>query len=511
MSANEIHGNSFVLRPSSFVIFMSPHPQLSLRPQQRLVITPALRQSLFMLQVPVLELQTLVQHELVENPLLQEMPDTVEEGAGEDAGTEFETLGESQTTNRTTELTPADPPPSEGLSLQDWEDYFSSETSDLGYMPRRGTEEENGETRESNSQRPQTLSEFLAEQLQVAQTDEALVGAAEIIIGNLDHRGFLVLPIQELAEAEQIEPSLLERALVLVQGFEPAGIAARNLQECLLIQLQQKRLHGSLAHRMVLEAWEDLEHRRFGAIAKKLSAPAEDIHMAMEVIIQLNPRPARNFSGDPAQTLVPDIMVDEVEGRYVIRINDDGLPRLGVNRKYVELLRKQADSSDAKRFIEEKLQSAVWLVRGIEQRKRSMYKVAEAIVVNQQEYFQKGIEFLKPMTLQDIATLVGLHESTISRVTMSKYMQTPRGILPMKFFFTHAFTRTDGGAETSATSVKELLRELCVEELKHHPFSDQQLVQKLSEQGLRVARRTVAKYREEMGIPSASMRKKSSV
>jgi len=487
---------------------MALEHQLTLRTQQRLVITPALRQSLFMLQVPMLELQNLVQQEMVENPLLQEQQETVEDANGEEEIREREVTEEAPvTTNRTTELSVESPPPGERLSLKDWEDYFSSETSDLGYIGNGAREEEAGRG-EGADTKPQTLNDFLLEQLQVAQVDEALAPAAEVIIGNLDHRGFLVLPLQELAEAEEIEYTLLERALVLVQGFEPSGVAARNLQECLLIQLQQKRLHGSLAHRIVRDAWEDLEHKRFGGIAKKLSVSPEEIQKAIEVITHLNPRPARNYSGEMPTYIMPDVYVDEVEGRYLIRVNDDGMPRLGVNRKYVELLRQQAESSDAKKFIEEKLQSAVWLVRGIEQRKRSIYKVAESIVKNQEDFFRRGVEYLKPMTLQDIATQVGLHESTVSRVTVHKYMQTSRGILPMKFFFTHAFQSSDGHAQTSATSVRELIREVCEEEPKNHPFSDQQLVQKLSERAIKVARRTVAKYREELGIPSASMRRK---
>jgi len=400
-------------------------PHLTLRHQQRLVITPALRQSLSLLQVPTVELAELVQQELMENPFLQEA-DEGEAAKGDSADQEADPEGTNlQSGDRTKELSLEAPPAEEGFSIKEWEDYFSSRSSDLGYVTPLTSEEETQRIEQVVS-RPTTLREFLLEQLRLSAVNDEVEEAAILIIGNLDHHGYLRAELVELAQTEGVSLEQLERALALVQSFDPVGVGARTLQECLLIQLEDRGLSDSLAAKIIREQWEHCEFKRWSLVAKALSVSISDVLQAVEVVTHLNPKPGRNFSQEPPQYVTPDVVVEEVEGRYVIRVNEDGLPLLRVSRQYMNLLRNTENlPQETKKFVEEKLQSAIWLIKGIEQRKRNIYKVTEAIIEMQRSFFERGDEGLKPLTLQEVADRVGIHESTVSRVTMHKYMQTP--------------------------------------------------------------------------------------
>jgi len=283
---------------------MALGPQLVLKQQHRLIITPALRQSLFLLQVPTLELQGLVQQELMENPFLQEQEDG--EGGQED-GAEREGEDESPAVvDQTKELTPEQPPPEEGFSLKEWEDYFASESSDLGYLKESNPDEDKSFEQAGN--RTESLADHMVEQLQLADVDEPVQEAAKLIIGNLDHHGYLRVTLEELEQSEKVSRDLLEQALTLVQTFDPSGVGARNLQECLLIQLRERGLSSSVAARVVREHWTDFEHKRWHVVAKALGVSHEEMQKTIEIISQLNPKPGRNFSQDPPQYVIPHVV-----------------------------------------------------------------------------------------------------------------------------------------------------------------------------------------------------------
>jgi RNA polymerase sigma-54 factor len=358
--------------------------------------------------------------------------------------------------------------------------------------------------------KPASLEEHLLWQLRLSNVPNEDRQVAEAIIGNLDDDGYLRVTLDEIAQGARCPTATVEQVLKLVQGFDPIGVAARDLRECLLIQTRQLGLHGSLVESIITDHLPDLEKKRFAAIAKALGVSAEEVFQAGKVIEHLEPKPGRPFAASDNVYITPDVFVVKIEGKYAVLLNDDGMPKLRINQYYRRLLKNKAPGVDTtKTYLEDKLRSALWLIRSIEQRNRTIVRVAESIVKFQYEFMEQGINYLKPLILKQVAEDIGMHESTISRVTTNKYMYTPQGIFELKFFFNSGIARTQGGGEDlSSVTVRERIRLLVANEDPRRPMTDHELVERLSAEQIAIARRTVAKYRGWLRIPPANKRKR---
>ncbi len=488
--------------------------RLELKLSQKLIMTPQLQQAIKLLQLSRLELNQTLAQELEENPVLEEVsPDAAEDSAEEDGGPEA-----SPETVPPAENAPERQPEAEGeMELKTefdqigtrWDDYIDEMSDGRDY----GTLEPSDEERPSYDQtltRLPSLSDHLMWQLHLSPSDNALLAAGEVIIGNIDDDGYLRATLGELAGDAGTTVRDMESALAIIQGFDPIGVGARDLKECLLIQVRYLDLQGSLVEKIVQDHLPDLEKRKYQNIAKVLNVTQQDVLEASTVIIhELEPKPGRPFSSADTQYVVPDVYVVKVEERYVIQLNDEGFPRVRINPYYRKILsQKEGVDKTTRDYIEERLRSAQWLIKGMEQRNKTIYKVAESIVKFQTYFLEHGISDLKPMVLKDVAEDISMHESTISRVTTNKYMHTPQGIFPLKFFFTTGFTTAGTGTEVSSLTVKDTIQKMVREEDAAAPLKDQQIVDALKARGLGIARRTVAKYREELRIPPTSVRKR---
>ncbi len=485
--------------------------RLELKLAQKLIMTPQLQQAIKLLQLSRLELAQTLQQELVENPVLEEVSadsiDELPEGEPEpgEAGLAADAAGEQ----------PSEPEGERELrsELEEvgarWDEYLD----EMGDGRDYGTVEPAEEDRPSYDQtltRQPSLSDHLLWQLRLSTSFEAVLAAGEVVIGNIDDDGYLRATLDEMAKDAGASAVDMERALALVQGFDPIGVGARDLKECLLIQVRHRGLEGTLVEKIVRDHLPDLEKRKYQHIAKILGVTQQDVMEASSVIIHdLEPKPGRPFASSDTHYVVPDVYVVKIDDHYVIQLNDEGFPRVRVNPYYRRIL-GQKDSVDktTREYIEERLRSAQWLIKGMEQRNKTIYKVAESIVKFQNDFLEHGISHLKPMVLKDVAEDISMHESTISRVTTNKYMHTPQGIFPLKYFFTTGFTAAGTGAEISSLTIKDTIQKLIREEDTVRPLKDQQIVDTLKARGIDIARRTVAKYREELRIPPTSVRKR---
>jgi RNA polymerase sigma-54 factor len=486
--------------------------RLELRLSQKLIMTPQLQQAIKLLQLSRLELVQSVAQELTENPVLEEVSlessEDVPEGENESAAE----------APAAAEALPETPPEQEGtqelksdLELgPQWDEYLNEMGDGRDYGSAEADDKELPSYDQTLTRLP-SLSDHLRWQLHLSTSAPAIVRGGEWIIGNLDDDGYLRASLDELSQQSGIAYRDMERALDLIQGFDPLGVGARDLRECLLIQARQLDLGGSLVEKIILDHLPDLEKRKYPQIAKALAVTPQEVMEASQVIIhELEPKPGRPYLTSETNYVTPDVYVIKVEDRYVVQLNDEGLPRVRINPYYRKLLSSK-DSVDkvTKEYIEERLRSAQWLIKGMEQRSKTIYKVAESIVKFQGEFLDSGISQLKPMVLKNVAEDIGMHESTISRVTTNKYMHTPQGIFPMKFFFTTGFTVGAGsGTEISSLTVKDVIQKMIKEEDLAAPLKDQQIVDALKAKGIDIARRTVAKYREELRIPPTSVRRR---
>jgi len=466
--------------------------RLDLRLTQKLIMTPQLQQAIKLLQLSRLELTQMVSQELLENPLLEEGTDLEE--AVEEKKTE-----EEEITPDTTEVE---------LSSQ-WEEYIGDiqrENKETEYPSGGGDEPP---SYEQTLTRPQSLSEHLLWQLRLSVASPREVEIGKIIIGNIDDDGYLRITAEELTTLTDSKIEEVERALKLVQSFDPMGVGARDLKECLSIQLEQLGLKGSLADAIVSNHLKEIETRKFQDIVKSLGVSLEEILAVVKIIQGLEPKPGRPFLADEAQIIIPDIFVVKSDDDYVVVLNDDGLPKLRISPYYQKLLLEKTQTPDATRsYLEGRFRSAVWLVRSIEQRNRTIAKVAQSIVKFQREFLEKGVDHLKPLVLRQVADDISMHESTISRVTTNKYMHTPQGIFELKYFFNSSLSRSgEFGGEVSSVTVREIIRHMVSEEDPQNPLKDQEIVERLKNQHIEIARRTVAKYRVELKIPQASRRR----
>jgi RNA polymerase sigma-54 factor len=349
-----------------------------------------------------------------------------------------------------------------------------------------------------------SLGDHLEEQLRFATEDEAMRRIGTEIIGNLDEDGYLRAELSEIAQRGQVPLEEVERALALVQSFDPPGVAARSVQECLLIQLKADPNPDPVSVEIVEQYFEDLSRRRYPDIARALKLPLDRVMESVEEIMGLEPKPGRRFGGADTRYIVPDVVVQKMSGEYVVLLNEDGIPRLRVNSLYRSLLRNSGD--EAKQYVEQKLRSAVWLIKSVDQRQRTLRKVTQSIVKFQREFLDKGLPYLRPLSLRDVGEDIGMHESTISRVTTNKYVETPQGLFELKFFF-HSGIASGDGEMVSSISVKKMIQDLLANEDPSKPLSDQEVAQILKGRGLVIARRTVAKYREELSILPSHQRR----
>jgi RNA polymerase sigma-54 factor len=453
-----------------------------IRLEQRL--SPQIIQSLKLLQLPTLELERFLKQELEENPLLEEIqtaevsPEVAVREATKDTAEQFDE--------------------------QQWREVLtdSRDVGGRGFRP-----DVSREFAELPQPAEVGLQEYLLSQLHLSGLMENQIPVGEEIIGNINEDGYLEATLEDIAQGSHSTVEDVEEVLTVIQTFDPAGVGARDLGECLAIQLKEMDLENTIYMAIVEEHLEDLQHHRYPAIAKALDIYESDVQEAVEELSRLNPKPAAGEFGTTAKTIIPDLIVEKVDGNYLVLFNDSSLPRLRISNLYKEILAKDTKANEETRqYVLDKLNGARWLMRSIQQRRSTMLKVMEYIVKAQHEFLEHGLLHLKSMTLQEVADAIGMHISTVSRVTNGKYVQTPQGIFELKFFFSGRIENRDGG-DVSTRAIKERIERLVREENGHKPLSDQKIAEALQEEGFTIARRTVAKYRDKMGILPARYRR----
>ena len=464
---------------------------------QQLIMTPQLQQAIKLLQLSRLELLDTISEELQSNPLLEE-------------GLE-ETPEPSPSREEDSPASPAEPVSEVTIDEKpkpdiDWEEYLGDYSSGSKVRVERDQGRDFPATESRLVKRP-SFNSHLLWQLRLSGITEEQKEVGNLIIGNLGRDGYLKATTAEIAQMGNCDQDCVEEVLHLVQGFDPVGVAARDLQECLLIQAKNLNLDDNLVVNILENHLHDLESRNYHAIVKATGRIPEEIQKAIDVITGFDPKPGRQFDEEEVQYISPDIYVYKVDNEFVILLNEDGMPKLRVSPFYRDALSKDGNVNEQTReYIQNKLRSAAWLIKSIHQRQRTIYRVAESIIKFQRDFFEKGIAHLKPLVLRDVAEDLEMHESTISRVTTNKYIHTPRGVFELKYFFNSSISSFTGGAVASE-SVKERIRQLIAKEDSRKPHSDKAIVERLREENIDIARRTVAKYRELLGILPSNLRK----
>lgn len=478
---------------------MAISQKLELKLAQKLILTPQLQQSIKLLQLPQLELSQMLNQELMENPLLEESSERESED-------QHENLELTRNEERAQEPLDDVETPLEKIFGFTTDEYFEergSDGRDLGYFSD-GMETHSPFERSDNKV---DLQEHLLWQLRLSRTSDPIRRIAEMVMGNLNEDGYLQASTEEIAKMAETDVNMVEEAIGLIREFDPPGVGARNLQECLLLQLKPLKLDNTLVEKILTDGFGELEKKKYKQLATKFKMPLDDILHAVKIIEGLEPRPGRNFSREEVVHITPDVYIEESDGKFIIILNDEGIPKLRLSNYYRSLLSKKSSlGKEEKQFLEEKLRSAVWLLKSLGQRKKTIYRITESILKFQQEFFKQGIEHLKPLNLKDIATDLGMHQSTISRVTSNKYLQCPRGLFSFRFFLSNAVHSEQG--DVSSSTVKDIIKQLIANEDPHAPLSDKGIYEILNRRDITIARRTVAKYREELRIPSHSKRKK---
>lgn len=474
---------------------------------QGLVITPQLQQAIKLLQMSRLELESQVRSELEENPILEEAEVLREEDFERTKEVAAQLEGaEVKTGDSLNEQAEAQDPQKQDEF--EWESYLETQHK----MPREASSgSEEIMNYENVISATETLHDHLYWQVKMAGFSEQEELAADALISYIDDDGYIKTPLEQIAEEEKLDLADLEDTLTLIHEFDPAGVGARDLKECLLVQAKHLEEDTKDLVSLITNHLKDLEKKNYDAIAKALGKPMEEVVEMCKIIYAMDPKPGRAYAGNDTLYVTPDVYVYKVGDDFIVSLNEDGLPKLRISNYYRNMLKggsSPTEDSKAADFISEKLKSAVWLIKSIHQRQRTIFKVAESIVKHQKDFFENGPAYLKPMILRDIAGDIGMHESTVSRVTTAKYMHTPQGIFELKYFFNSGIAATDGGDTLASEAVKLKIKELVSKEDPKKPLSDQKLVDLLKKDGVDIARRTVAKYREVLRILPSSQRKK---
>ena len=470
---------------------------------QKLVMTPQLRQAIKLLQLNRLELTDALQAEMEQNPLLEEAVDTPESPTNPESLSAEEVKDTAEDT--TTSQVAGDGPAS--VAEVNWEDYTNSFDSDLSFS--RETPPADAPSQFDFISATPGLNSYLQWQLTHLDLNELDARISEFIVGNLDGHGFFKADIADIQKTFHCSTEEAEGVLRLVQSLDPPGIAARDIRESLLLQLERKGLEDSLAYRIVDEHLSQLQTRNYGMIARQTGVTARKVQTAVNVITSLIPYPGNEFSNEQTNYVVPDVYVYKFDDEFVIQLNNDGLPRLQLSDKYQKLLKeKKTLNPESTSYLQEKKRSAEWFIKSIQQRQRTIYKVMESLLKFQRDFFEKGPGYLKPLILHDVADDIGMHESTVSRVTSNKYVHTPQGIYELKYFFSTAVATTNGDT-VAAEAIKNRIRQIIRNEDPAKPLSDNKISELLKQEGIKVARRTVAKYRDQLKILPVKHRRKA--
>ena len=474
---------------------MGIQQKLQTKLAQKLILTPSLQQAIKLLPMSTLELADLLNQEVVENPLLEEIP--TEDLQAADAAPAVEKDAEAK---------------AQADKTDSWDDadyeYFFGDYLDDGYRPRAPQEVKELPPIENTLSTSSSLTDHLEWQLSLQTEAEAIREIGEAIIGNLDDDGYLVASVDEIASMGPWPIDEVERALRLIQSFDPIGVAARDLQECLTLQIQHLHLEGTPTETIVSEHLRLLHNHQMPDLARKLGLTIEELKGHVEIIQHLDPKPGSRFNPQPSQYVIPDVYIVKVEDQYVAVLNEDGLPQLRISPTYRRLLDKGAseNSDETRAYVKDKFRSALWLIKSVEQRQKTIHKVATSICTFQRDFLDLGIEHLRPLVLRDVANDIGMHESTVSRVVTNKYMHTPQGVFEMKYFFHSGISSSYGDAVSSVT-IKNRIKKIIESEDPKKPLSDSKIVNILQREGLMLARRTIAKYREELKISTSNQRK----
>lgn len=476
----------------------------SMKLSQNLRMTPQLQQAIKLLQLSRIELENEVRKELIENPVLEEAADTADiDPAKNDTSVnndEISAMGESSNNNEA-----QDPRKQDEF---EWENYVDNQYKPPQAGAGSGNEEilnyENIITAE------QTLIDHLMWQMSLSGFNDEEQTIMTILISYIEDDGYLKTPVDEIAKAEGYPVEEIEEMIPFLHEFDPPGVGARDLKECLLLQAKHLEEDTHELVKIINDHLKDLEKKNYKGIAKEMEIDLEDVVELCKIIYSMDPKPGRSFMGKDTHYITPDVYVYKVGDEYMVSLNEDGLPRLRISNLYRNLLaegNKKSQNKETQEYIQDKLKSAIWLIKSIHQRQRTIYKVTDSIVKHQREFFEKGKAFIRPMILRDIANDIGMHESTVSRVTSNKYVHTPQGIFELKYFFNSGISKSDGNSLASE-SVKMKIQKMVTEENPKHPLSDQKIVEILKKEGIQIARRTVAKYRDVLKILPSSKRKK---
>jgi RNA polymerase sigma-54 factor len=459
---------------------------------QRLMLTQKMQQALQILQYNAQELDLHIQNELEANPVLEQVaPPTAAEPAVESPSTEG---------HDTANFDDAE------YDLDAFTSRWEKRIQEGRDLSVNGDLAAKRDYYENSITQNQSLSSKLMTQLNLAFGDTEDYGIGERIIGDIDDRGYFTGSVEGIAAETGIATEDVERVLYRIQRFEPLGIGARDLTECLLIQIQSELPDEPELVELVEHHLDDLQHRQIPAIAKAMKTTPERVEELKNLLATLNPWPGRGYASEPTQYIIPDLIVEKEDGTYVVRLTEEGSPKLEINEDYQALSKTKGMEKDEKSFLREKVESAKWLIRNVEQRQQTILKIGKAIIDVQREFLDKGVDKIRPLTLQEIADVVGVHEATVSRTTRGKYIQTPQGLFELKYFFSTGL-KTSSGEDQSSKSVQLQVKKIIEAEDKRKPLSDQKIADKLKAEGLSIARRTVTKYREALGIPSTTKRR----
>jgi RNA polymerase sigma-54 factor len=476
----------------------------SLKLSQQLVITPQLQQAIKLLQLSRMELIEAVQEELLENPILEEEleeEDLRKQESLKSESNEEENAPEIKADHENQVLTEKEGEIKEPENF-DWENYLNTYSA----PEQIGNGFEELPTYETTLSQKTSLYDHLMWQLHLSNLSDEEEELGALLIGSVNEDGYLQDPLEEIAEKANVPVEKVEAILRKVQQFDPPGVAARDLKECLLLQVRFFGHEREILEQLVSHHLHNLERKDYRRIAKEMKIPLEQVIHLAKMLHELEPKPGRSYSSSSAQYITPDVYVYKVGSDWIVVLNEDGLPKLQISPFYRNMLKQSAQQDNAKEYVQTKLRSAIWLIRSIHQRQRTLYKVVKAIAKFQKEFLDKGISYLRPMILRDVAQEIGMHESTVSRITTNKYVHTPKGIYELKFFFNNGVTSQEGDSIASET-IKDKIRQIISQENTLSPYSDQHIVEILKSNRIDVARRTVAKYREMLGILPSSKRK----